>query len=180
MKTNKRDLILDALQDILVNDGTAAVTLEAVAAAAGVSKGGLLYHFPSKSALYTGLAKRLREAEELEFARARQQGIVEGFLRSSITESTEGKAGYWALLTALQGRREDLTDEAVEHLHYVFNEWSVLLAEEVDDPALLGIIRLVGDGLFLTAISGLPQAGPEVIDAVVERLVSLVEVDKQA
>ena len=43
-----RDRILDALQRILVRKGTAAVTLESVAAEAGVSKGGLLYHFRSK------------------------------------------------------------------------------------------------------------------------------------
>ena len=47
--------ILGALRDLLSRGGTGAVTLESVAAAAGVSKGVLLYHFPSKSALYLRL-----------------------------------------------------------------------------------------------------------------------------
>ncbi|MFL1379120.1 TetR/AcrR family transcriptional regulator, partial [Nocardiopsis protaetiae] len=43
--SNTRDRILDALQEILVQEGYSSVTLEAVARAASVSKGGLLYHF---------------------------------------------------------------------------------------------------------------------------------------
>ena len=38
-----------------------SATLDAVAAAAQVSKGGLLYHFASKDALAAGLLERLRE-----------------------------------------------------------------------------------------------------------------------
>jgi AcrR family transcriptional regulator len=37
------------------------MTLEAVAREADVSKGGLLYHFPSKEALISGMVRRLIE-----------------------------------------------------------------------------------------------------------------------
>ena len=40
-------------------DGAAALTLDAVAAEAGVSKGGVLYHFGSKRALIDGLLDAL-------------------------------------------------------------------------------------------------------------------------
>ena len=39
-------------------DGAQALTLDAVAAEAGVSKGGVLYHFASKRALIDGLIER--------------------------------------------------------------------------------------------------------------------------
>jgi len=55
MASDARDRILRAVRDLLADGGPSSVTLEAVADRAGLSKGGLLYHFPSKSALYVGL-----------------------------------------------------------------------------------------------------------------------------
>ena len=46
-----RERLLDAAAAVVRRDGAQALTLEAVAAEAGVSKGGLLYHFNSKREL---------------------------------------------------------------------------------------------------------------------------------
>lgn len=43
-----RDRILDAVGELSMVLGASNFTLEQVAQAAGVSKGGLLYHFPRK------------------------------------------------------------------------------------------------------------------------------------
>lgn len=51
-----RDRILDAAYRVASDHGAGHLTLEAIALAAGVSKGGLLYHFPSKEALIAALA----------------------------------------------------------------------------------------------------------------------------
>ena len=56
-----RDALLSAYQSLLLAEGERAATLEAVAAEAGVSKGGLLYHFRSKDALAEALIDRLDE-----------------------------------------------------------------------------------------------------------------------
>jgi len=56
-----RDRILDTLEAILISEGERAATLDAVAARAEVSKGGLLYHFPNREALITGLLERLED-----------------------------------------------------------------------------------------------------------------------
>lgn len=53
-----RDRILDAAEQLVTDDGARNLTLDAVAQAAGVSKGGLLYHFPSKDALLAGMIER--------------------------------------------------------------------------------------------------------------------------
>ena len=57
--TTSRERILDAYADVLTDEGECHATLEAVAARAGVSKGGLLYHFPSKDQLAEALCDRL-------------------------------------------------------------------------------------------------------------------------
>ena len=56
-----RERILEAAERVVGDVGAARMTLDGVAQAAGVSKGGLLYHFPSKEALLGALAKRYVE-----------------------------------------------------------------------------------------------------------------------
>lgn len=59
--TPARERILEAAERVVGDVGAARMTLEGVAQAAGVSKGGLLYHFPTKEALLGALAKRYVE-----------------------------------------------------------------------------------------------------------------------
>ena len=54
-----RESVLDAFEQLLVDDGERAATMDATARAEGVSKGGLLYHFASKDALEHALLERL-------------------------------------------------------------------------------------------------------------------------
>ncbi|WP_053208109.1 TetR/AcrR family transcriptional regulator [Jiangella muralis] len=168
-RPSSRDRILDALERILVDSGLHAVTLESVADKAGVSKGGLLYHFPSKEALITGLARRLAEAVEAEFEQAeRTDDVVGFFLRTSVPSSEDG-AVYWSLLAAL--RTNDVASEEARRLvMYCFVRWAEILRKHVDDPVTAEIVRLVGDGLYLSALAGLPMPDPALLDELRHRL----------
>lgn len=53
-----REPILDAAERVAAEIGARHMTLEAVAREAGVSKGGLLYHFPSKDELLSAMVVR--------------------------------------------------------------------------------------------------------------------------
>ena len=64
---NSREHILDTYVDLLIHTGERAATLDAVATAAKVSKGGLLYHFSSKKALLEALAERTITLAEEDF-----------------------------------------------------------------------------------------------------------------
>lgn len=55
---SSREKILDAYEALLIEEGERAASMNAIASRAGVSKGGLLYHFPDKSALIDGLLER--------------------------------------------------------------------------------------------------------------------------
>ncbi|HEX2144211.1 MAG TPA: TetR family transcriptional regulator [Glycomyces sp.] len=168
-EVSTRDRILNALQRILVGEGSSGVTLEKVAAEAGVSKGGLLYHFKSKSDLYDGLARRFRLQEEANIARARETGVVETFLRVSEVESAETAAGLWALLTAMRGK-EELSATAKDDVLFIFEGWAAAIHGQIQDPITAEIVRLVGDGLFLSALSGAPLPSREVVDGILRRL----------
>lgn len=54
-----KELILDAAESVVLDDGAGKMTLDLVAKRAGVSKGGILYHFPSKEALIDGMVSRV-------------------------------------------------------------------------------------------------------------------------
>ena len=54
-----RERLLDAAARVASQEGYGAFTLEAVAAEAGTSKGGLLYHFASKELPIARLVERL-------------------------------------------------------------------------------------------------------------------------
>jgi AcrR family transcriptional regulator len=56
------DALLDAAEAVVGRQGIASLTLDAVAAEAHVSKGGLLHHFPSKDRLVEALVKRSAES----------------------------------------------------------------------------------------------------------------------
>lgn len=57
--------ILAAAEAVVVEVGAGRLTIDAVADRSGVSKGGVLYHFPSKEALLEGMVERhIRRSEE--------------------------------------------------------------------------------------------------------------------
>ena len=64
-----RERLLDAAERVVVESGATHLTLDAVAKSAGVSKGGLLYHFPNKEALLEGMLSRHFEDVDAEVAK---------------------------------------------------------------------------------------------------------------
>jgi AcrR family transcriptional regulator len=119
-----RTRILDASARIVQAKGVPALTLDAAAREAGVSKGGLLYHFASKEALLAGMLNRLAEhieAEWLETLAAQAPG--------------PGQATRAVLAWSFS------EPDAICEQHKVAG--AVFLASHHHDPALLDPIRAV-------------------------------------
>lgn len=55
-RENKKQLLLETAKKLLISGELATLTLDAIAKTANVSKGGLLYHFPTKEVLLNELA----------------------------------------------------------------------------------------------------------------------------
>lgn len=77
-RTRREDrplIILDAAERLIRRVGTRTLTIDAVAAEAALSKGGVLHHYASKDALISALAERkLREIRESVAAHEAEQG----------------------------------------------------------------------------------------------------------
>jgi AcrR family transcriptional regulator len=74
-RKNSREKILDAAAELVAEVGAGRLTLDAVAERAGLSKGGLLYNFPTKESLLQGMIQRMIDqvASEKEALRAKTE-----------------------------------------------------------------------------------------------------------
>lgn len=66
-RPSARPRLLDAALTVVEERGVAALSLDAVADQAGVTKRGLLYHFPTKHALLLGVHEELAARTERQF-----------------------------------------------------------------------------------------------------------------
>jgi len=73
---DSKSSILDAALDLIRRSGAPALTIDAVAEEAGFSKGGVLYNFPTKDALITGMVEHLARQFEAEVTTAREQNLA--------------------------------------------------------------------------------------------------------
>ncbi|MBF6129240.1 TetR/AcrR family transcriptional regulator [Nocardia brasiliensis] len=178
MTANTRDRILDALESLLLEKGMSHVTLENVAATAGVSKGGLLYHFKSKDALLAGLVRRLTEraTQQLTSATDRGQSVVEWYLQTPNPDNADEAVelevyrSMLATMRTIDAANSAEVDEVQQALIEMMNSWSDDLDQEIEDPVQADIVRLVGDGVYLRALLGLPPIDPARYRRVVDRL----------
>ncbi|MGH8447235.1 MAG: TetR/AcrR family transcriptional regulator [Solimonas sp.] len=106
-RPSTRDAMLDAAEAVVVEHGAVRLTLDAVARQAGVSKGGLMYHFPSKNALLEALVARAIERSHV--AREAQRGklpeapgsALHAYVRASINDPLHNDRVSGALLSVV-------------------------------------------------------------------------------
>lgn len=150
-----REKILDAYERVLVENGERAATLEAIAKAAGVSKGGLLYHFKDKRALASGLLQRLETLAEQDAVLMSQDpaGATDYYVRTSVWQDSPRDRTIISV-TRLGNDFQPAVNTAMKRVQ---DRWLSLLEDEVKDPHVARAILLIGDGLYYNAV--LSQAG---------------------
>ncbi|MCX4821969.1 TetR/AcrR family transcriptional regulator [Streptomyces sp. NBC_01142] len=152
-----RDRLLDAVERLLVKGGVDAVRLDAVASEAGVSKGGLLHHFPSKRALVEGVVQRLVERFEavLPGPDAPAGSYTMAWLDASVPpESPEDgddprNEVPVALLAAAGG------PEVLDVLQRHYRTWQERLDADGLPPGVSSLVRMAVDGWWTARLLGL-------------------------
>jgi AcrR family transcriptional regulator len=170
-----RDRLLDAAEAVVAREGVSHLTLEAVANEAGVSKGGLLYHFRAKSALVTAIVERLAnrcESRQAEAVAADPQKAG-AFARAFLTVRTQPpdpqrEPIHTAVLAAIG------TDpEYLDPLRQRIAEWQNRLEADHIDPVTATIVRLAVDGLAVGRLLKVSVPEGELHERVIERLLSM-------
>ncbi|HPU28587.1 MAG TPA: TetR/AcrR family transcriptional regulator [Phycisphaerae bacterium] len=172
-----RDRLLDAAERLAGRSGLQNFTLEAVANEAGVSKGGLLYHFPSKSALITAIVQRLADRCEADqqAALAEAPNCPGAFARAYVAVRTDpldpGELRVHAALLAAAGTDPRFLDPFREKMA----GWQARLEADGIEPEVALIVRLAIDGMCLCGLLGMPLPTGELRSRVIERLMAMTQ-----
>lgn len=166
-----RAAIIDAAMVVLADKGLARLTIDGVASAAGVTKGGLFHHFPTKDALIDGVLETMIAFaaasidEEMaadpephgRFTRAYVNGVFDKrCIRDSVTSH--------ALCLSM------IADPALQ------DRWATWVAAQIerhaatDDNIPCAIVRLAADGIWLStmrSVEGVADVSPDLRDALI-------------
>lgn len=160
-----RAKLLDAAGAVIRRDGPQALTLDAVAAQAGVSKGGLLYHFRSKRELLDGLVGRWMDDFQRDI-----DAESGNFARRYVAANDGAHAEEVGMLAALVADPQVLA--AVRDRH---ETWQDRVASEGGDPVDATVARLAADGLWLADLLGTAPPRGELRERVLARLLELCD-----
>lgn len=149
--------LLTAANQVIVSQGVDALTLDAVASEAGVSKGGLLHYFPTKEALIAGMVQQAldRFVETLHQELANDPAPdtpghwVRAYIRASALDDQENYELHFNLLAA-----NFTNPELLAPMRHFWQECHGQIMASGLDPAVATVIRLAMDGLWLTHLHG--------------------------
>ncbi|MDX3594776.1 TetR/AcrR family transcriptional regulator [Streptomyces sp. ID03-2B] len=191
MRTSKRTQILDAATRVVQREGVKSVTFDSVAAEAGLTKGGLLYHFASRDDLIQAIHQHLADRWEADLVAAAGKPAAEAtrderlaaYTRVAIQSATRAE-----LLLMLEGS----TNTAHAAVWKAVTErWAPppppppppppasapAPASTSADPAALDrfILRLAADGLWLYESLTSDRLDPAMRQAVAERIADALD-----
>ena len=123
--------------------------MDATAALADVSKGGLLYHFASKEALAQAVIAACDELarQDCEQMSRAAEGISVYFVRTSAILGSE----FDRYLLAVERLAQAGIENASQALKRISEQWYQLILGEVGDPAVAQAIILIGEGIYAHA-----------------------------
>lgn len=163
-----RDTLLDAAEAVVLRDGIAGLTLDAVATLAGASKGGLLHHFRSKDALLSAMVDRTvaRWREDYSMAiengrKANGQPTAAGaFLTMSLADLscwTETCRRSSVVLVAALANDPDM----IAPVRSAYNDLLARIAGDGVDSGVADVVMLVIHGLWFEWMFALREMTPE-------------------
>jgi AcrR family transcriptional regulator len=172
-RPSRRTELLDAAIAVIRRDGAAALTLDAVAAQAGVSKGGVLYHFASKRALIDGLLGRWLDDFEAQLT---GEDLAAAYVRASDLTSAgpDVTASEFGLLA---GMIEE--PEVLEVARERYAEWTERMLAAAADPVDAWLVRLAADGLWYADLLGVAAPQGDDRRRLIERLLALASGRRQ-
>ncbi len=128
LPASSREKILDAAVQVAIRDGILAMTLDAVAKEAGVSKGGLIYHFRSKDDLITAM---------LGHFRARTQRTIEA--RAAADPNPRGR--WFRAIVRTIWRPRQVGEAGMVASPDMGRFFTAMLAASANNPHLLHPVR---------------------------------------
>lgn len=176
MRESKREAALEAAKRVVQRDGVTALSYESVATEAQLTKGGLLYHFPSREELLLALHEYVAGAWENSMRREIGEGEPAGLDEQSKTAAyvrASQNPDRAELLLTLEAATQN--QEAHKIWSGIYERWAAPLPAAPDDAAAIRcfIARLAADGLWLYESINEQRIDPQVREQLVEEIIAL-------
>jgi AcrR family transcriptional regulator len=178
MRPSSKTAILEAAVRVAGRGGIGGVTLDAVAAEAGLTKGGLIYHFPSKELLLLGVATHIAD----EWEEAMEQELGKPFSEAGAAERARAYARVVSSTTTTTLAELLLLVEVV-HDDTLAAPWRDLVRRwvgqttapvetDVAETSAIdrAVARFAADGLWLAESTGTSEIDVATRAAVIERI----------
>ena len=171
-------MIFRAASQILCREGLSSLTLAAVAKEAGLSKGGLLYHFPNKVSLIEALFEYHNDIFERRLVEmAREEGEDAGawlraYAKASIEQITDPDTAqlYSSLFAA-----EEKYASAHALMREKYVRWQIEADQSGLDPNWATLVRLTVDGLWFTEMHQYAPLKPQRRDEIMALILQLTQ-----
>lgn len=174
-RKSQKDAILDATEKFVGKHGMTNLTLEAVAAEAGISKGGLLYHFASKKDLLYRVIERHNER-----MRKRRQAILDTLpegpgreLKAYIKARLSDPSRHNMVASKMVSVMED--DDLREYVTNLKNQELQVLQNDGISPEKATVLIMAMEGLWMVDLFKIPMFTPEFREKVIAELMEMVD-----
>lgn len=175
------DALLDAAEAVIHTHGIGALTLDAVAAQAKVSKGGLLHHFPSKDALIQAMvvrtAQRWKDDTVAAIAAVAPgpgrvcRGMLQGCIAKPDAWNESVRRSSRVFVTALASN-----PELVHPVRDLYADLRASLTRDRLAPGYGEVITLALDGVWFRWMFGLEEYSPAGLARLRRTLAELVKI----
>jgi AcrR family transcriptional regulator len=164
-----RDMLLDAAEAVVARQGIANLTFDAVAAEAGMSKGGLLHHFRTKDRLIEALVKRAAEnwracwtgsyEHEPEGPGRMTRGLLKHCLSDAESRTEQLRRSSYAVFAALAQN-----PSLIQPMRATYSDLHRRIAEDGLPPGVGEAVATAIDGLWLYWVLGLMPVDQDLVN----------------
>jgi AcrR family transcriptional regulator len=175
-QNSKRNAILKVACKLIREKGASKLTLDAVAKEAGVSKGGLLYHFPSKELLIQATLDDFldRFDSDTNEEASRNTNLNNGWAQAYLIETFEISKEDLEMSAGILAAAAN-NPELLEPMRQRYLLWQSRMTAECKDPVEATVARLAADGLFFCDLFGFVPLDEKLRSDVLSYLMTMVE-----
>ncbi|MFS8122544.1 TetR/AcrR family transcriptional regulator [Rhizobium sp. BR 250] len=141
--------LLDCAAKLAADQGVAALSVQAVADAAGVTKGGLFHHFASKQVLLEAVMTDLLSALDAEIDAFVSQdceaygSFTRAYVNAVFADRDRESGRQWAALSVSM-----VGEPSLRRMWTGWFEARLARHKETDDGVILELVRLAADGIW--------------------------------
>ncbi|CUX28761.1 TetR family transcriptional regulator [Agrobacterium genomosp. 13 str. CFBP 6927] len=141
--------LLDCAAKLAADQGVAALSVQAVANAAGVTKGGLFHHFASKQVLLEAVMADLISALDAEIDALISQDceaygcFTRAYVNAVFADRGRDSGRQWAALSVSM-----VGEPSLRRMWTSWFEGRLSRHKETDDRVVLELVRLAADGIW--------------------------------